>query len=98
MAERHFVHIEYFRPAGQADAALDASPREFLSKVFYALSGDYHDLDVWKHLPGMPYLRGLARRASRRCRGPGSASWSWSSSSASTPAAASPAASTGTAR
>ena len=59
MAERHFVHIEYFRPVGPADAALDASPREFLSKLFYALSGDYHYLDVWKYPPGTPYLEAL---------------------------------------
>ena len=33
--------------------------REFLSKVFYALSGDYHYLDVWKHPPGTTYLDAL---------------------------------------
>ncbi len=58
-AKDHFVHIEYFRPVGPADAALDASPREFLRKVFYALSGDYHYLDVWKHPPGTAYLDAL---------------------------------------
>jgi pimeloyl-ACP methyl ester carboxylesterase len=59
MAKTHFVHIHYFAPVGPADAALDAAPREFLSKVFYALSGDYHYLDVWKHPPGTAYLDAL---------------------------------------
>lgn len=58
-ARDHFVHIEYFREPGPADAALDAAPREFLRKVFYALSGDYHYLDVWKHPPGTAYLDAL---------------------------------------
>lgn len=35
-AQDHFVHIDYFRPVGPADAALDAAPREFLRKIFYA--------------------------------------------------------------
>lgn len=59
MAENHFVHIEYFRPVGLADTALNKSPREFLNKVFYALSGDYHYLDVWEHPPGTAYLEAL---------------------------------------
>jgi pimeloyl-ACP methyl ester carboxylesterase len=59
MAKQHFVHIHYFAPVGPADAALDAAPREFLSKVFYALSGDYHYLDVWKQPPGTAYLDAL---------------------------------------
>ena len=41
-ARDHFVHIHYFEPPGPADAALNAQPREFLTRVFYALSGDYH--------------------------------------------------------
>lgn len=56
MAKNHFVHIEYFRKPGIADTALNADPRRFLHKVFYALSGDYHYLDVWKHPPGTTYL------------------------------------------
>lgn len=58
-ARDHFVHIHYFEPPGPADAALNAQPREFLTKVFYALSGDYHYLDVWKHPPGTAYLDAL---------------------------------------
>ncbi|ROR94943.1 pimeloyl-ACP methyl ester carboxylesterase [Sinobacterium caligoides] len=59
MAKNHFVHIEYFRQPGMADQALNAAPREFLTKVFYALSGDYHYLDVWQHPPGTAYLDAL---------------------------------------
>jgi pimeloyl-ACP methyl ester carboxylesterase len=59
MANQHFLHIAYFEPYGPADADLDAHPREFLTKVFYALSGDYHYLDVWKHPPGVTYLEAL---------------------------------------
>ena len=58
-ALNHFVHIHYFEPCGPADAALAAQPREFLTGVFYALSGDYHYLDVWKHPPGTSYLDAL---------------------------------------
>lgn len=58
-AKAHFVHIDYFRPVGPADAALDAAPRAFLQRVLYALSGDYHYLDVWKHPPGTAYLDAL---------------------------------------
>ncbi|HTC16578.1 MAG TPA: alpha/beta hydrolase [Steroidobacteraceae bacterium] len=58
-ARQHFVHIHYFEAPGPADAALNAQPRQFLTKVFYALSGDYHYLDVWKHPPGTSYLDAL---------------------------------------
>ena len=58
-AREHFVHIHYFEPPGPADAALGAHPREFLTRLFYALSGDYHYLDVWKHPPGTAYLDAL---------------------------------------
>lgn len=59
LAAKHFYHIHYFVPPGVADAALNAAPREFLTKVFYALSGDYHYIDVWKHPPGTTYLDAL---------------------------------------
>jgi len=56
---KHFYHIHYFVPPGLADPALNAAPREFLTKVFYALSGDYHYIDVWKHPPGTGYIEAL---------------------------------------
>ncbi|MBK8630979.1 MAG: alpha/beta fold hydrolase [Sphingomonadales bacterium] len=58
-AQDHFVHIDYFRPVGVAEIALDAAPRLFLARVFYALSGDFHYLDVWQHPPGTPYIDAL---------------------------------------
>ncbi|WP_309139890.1 alpha/beta fold hydrolase [Nocardia cyriacigeorgica] len=59
MAEKHFLHLEYFREPGIADAALAAHPREFLARVYYALSGDYHYLDTWQNPPGISYLEAL---------------------------------------
>nr|WP_280460478.1 alpha/beta hydrolase [Nocardia carnea] len=59
MAERHFLHMQYFQEPGVADAHLAEQPREFLSRVYYALSGDYHYLDVWQNPPGMRYIDAL---------------------------------------
>ncbi|MEU9866986.1 alpha/beta hydrolase [Actinomadura sp. NPDC048021] len=58
-AERHFNHIHYFAEPGVADCDLAAAPREFLRKVFYALSSDYHYLDVWRQPPGTSYIDAL---------------------------------------
>ncbi|MFE3546723.1 alpha/beta fold hydrolase [Nocardia sp. NPDC059177] len=55
-AERHFLHLAYFQEPGVADAELAARPREFLARVYYSLSGDYHYLDTWKNPPGLGYL------------------------------------------
>ena len=49
MADSHFLHLHYFQAPGVADAELNARPREFLSGVYWALSGEYHYLDVWQH-------------------------------------------------
>jgi len=49
IAEQHFFHVHYFQERGVADAELNSSPREFLRRLFYALSGDYRYLDVWQH-------------------------------------------------
>lgn len=52
--------ISWHRQIGPlADADLAARPRLFLERVFYALSGDYHYLDVWQHPPGTPYIDAL---------------------------------------
>lgn len=59
MAQRHFLHLQYFQEPGVADAHLAEQPREFLSRVYYALSGDYHYLDVWNHPPGTRYIDAL---------------------------------------
>ncbi len=59
LAERNFLHIEYFRPVGPADRDLNAAPREFLHKVFFALSGAYDFSEVMAKPPGITYLEAL---------------------------------------
>ena len=59
MGERHFLHMAWFLEPGVAEAVLDPVPREFLTRVFYALSADYHFLHVWQHPPGATYLEAL---------------------------------------
>jgi pimeloyl-ACP methyl ester carboxylesterase len=49
IAEKHFLHLHYFQEPGPADAELNARPREFLSSIYYALSGDIHYLDIWSN-------------------------------------------------
>lgn len=49
MARKHFLHIHYFQEPGVAERELDARPREFLQRLFHALSGAYRYLDVWDH-------------------------------------------------
>lgn len=49
VARKHFLHIHYFQEPGVADRELDADPRRFLHRLFHALSGDYHYLDIWQH-------------------------------------------------
>lgn len=49
MAARHFLHIHYFQEPGVAERELDPRPREFLARLFHALSGAYRYLDVWRH-------------------------------------------------
>lgn len=59
MAKNHFLHIEYFREPDAADKDLNANTRDFLSKVFYALSGDYDFGQVMAHPPGISYRDAL---------------------------------------
>lgn len=47
MAREHFFHMHYFQETGVADKELDAQPAEFLSRIFYALSGAGNYLDCW---------------------------------------------------
>lgn len=49
MARKHFLHLHYFQEPGVAERELDARPREFLHRLFHALSGAYHYLDIWKY-------------------------------------------------
>jgi len=49
LADEHFLHLHYFQEPGVAEAELDTRPREFLQRLFFALSGGYRYLDVWTH-------------------------------------------------
>ncbi|MGI9208555.1 MAG: alpha/beta fold hydrolase [Rhodococcus sp. (in: high G+C Gram-positive bacteria)] len=49
MARQHFLHLHYFQEPGVAEAELDPRAREFLQRLFFALSGEYRYLDVWNH-------------------------------------------------
>lgn len=49
IAQAHFLHLHYFQEPGPADQELDARPRDFLSSIYYALSGDFHYLDIWSN-------------------------------------------------
>lgn len=59
MAEKHFLHMHYFAQPGVAEVDLAGREREFLTRVFWALSASYHYLDVWQHPPGTTYLDAL---------------------------------------
>jgi pimeloyl-ACP methyl ester carboxylesterase len=48
-AQEHFLHVHYFQEPGVADRELAGASREFLQRLFFALSGDFHYLDVWQH-------------------------------------------------
>lgn len=56
LAESHFLHVHYFQEPGPADAELNGRPRDFLSSVYFALSGDFHYLDIWNNPAGEGYL------------------------------------------
>jgi pimeloyl-ACP methyl ester carboxylesterase len=49
LAQRHFFHFEYFMQPDLAEAELNAAPREFLMRLFHALSGNFRYLDIWQH-------------------------------------------------
>ncbi|MGW8591834.1 alpha/beta hydrolase [Dietzia sp. NPDC055877] len=59
IAEKHFLHLHYFAQPGVAEADLEGHERDFLARVFWALSADYHYLDVWQHPSGTTYLDAL---------------------------------------
>ena len=69
MAKEHFLHIDYFRQPPTADNSLNSHPREFLSKVFYALSGDYDYVEIMRQPAGISYLEALPE--------PPPLPWSW---------------------
>lgn len=59
IAEKHFLHLHYFAQPGVAEADIAGHERDFLTRVFWALSADYHYLDVWQHPPGTTYMDAL---------------------------------------
>lgn len=60
-AKRHFLHLHYFQTIGPAEKELGAHPREFLTRLFWALSVRGNLLD-WTKFPseGTGYLDVLA--------------------------------------
>jgi pimeloyl-ACP methyl ester carboxylesterase len=57
IAKRHFFHMHYFQTVGPAEAELGGRPREFLTRLHWALSGQGKLLD-WTRFPaeGTGYL------------------------------------------
>lgn len=74
LASQHFVHLHYFQEYGPADRELGEHPKEFLSKIFHALSGANRYLDCWDFpSEGNGYLDVLPE--------PPALPWSWLSES-----------------
>lgn len=48
LASQHFAHVHYFQERGVADRELGENTREFLAKLFHALSGANRYLDCWE--------------------------------------------------
>jgi pimeloyl-ACP methyl ester carboxylesterase len=61
-AKEHFLHLHYFQDIGPGEAELGAQPREFLTRLFWALSPRGKLLD-WAKFPseGTKYLDVLAK-------------------------------------
>lgn len=49
LSQKHFLHLHYFQEQGVADREMNKDPRRFLRRLFFALSGAYDYLDIWKH-------------------------------------------------
>lgn len=60
MAVNHFIHFHYFQKVGPAERELGNALREYLQRIFHALSAD-GDLWRWKAVPseGSGYLDAL---------------------------------------
>ena len=57
VAQEHFFHMHYFQQIGPADSELGNNPREFLTRLYWALSARGNLLD-WRDFPseGTAYL------------------------------------------
>ena len=71
MAREHFLHLDYFQTPGVAEAELDANARGFLTRLFWALSGSYHYMDIWQNEPRGPGYLGVLPEP------PTPPPWSW---------------------
>jgi pimeloyl-ACP methyl ester carboxylesterase len=49
IAAEHFLHLHYFQDIGPAERELGARPREFLQRLFWALSGEGEYADYTNH-------------------------------------------------
>jgi pimeloyl-ACP methyl ester carboxylesterase len=60
VAREHFFHMHYFQAVGPAEAELGARPREYLARLFHALSAQ-GELLSWEAVPsaGSGYLDAL---------------------------------------
>lgn len=57
LARQHFLHLHYFQQPGPADAELASDPREFLTRLYWALSGRGAYFEVFRHPPeGRGYI------------------------------------------
>jgi pimeloyl-ACP methyl ester carboxylesterase len=57
LARQHFLHLHYFQQPGLADAELASDPREFLARLYWALSGQGAYVEVFSHpAAGRGYL------------------------------------------
>jgi pimeloyl-ACP methyl ester carboxylesterase len=64
IAEQHFFHMHYYQPVGVAERHCQGREREFLTKLFWALSAEGELLN-WEHFPmaGTHYIDVLAEPA-----------------------------------
>jgi pimeloyl-ACP methyl ester carboxylesterase len=60
VARQHFFHLHYFQQVGPAEAELGARPRDYMRRLFHALSAQ-GDLLAWEAVPskGAGYLDAL---------------------------------------
>lgn len=49
MAKDHFLHLHYFQQIGPADDELNSHPEQFLTSIYWALSGAFRYMDIWQH-------------------------------------------------
>ena len=48
LAQKHFLHLHYFQAPGVADAELDRDPARSLAAIYWALSGGYDYVEIFR--------------------------------------------------